>query len=181
MSARTIDAMQQPELFLMVGYPGSGKSTTSRIIHELTGAIHIWADHERGKMFAEPTHAKAESRQLYDVLNARVEALLEEGKSVIFDTNFNFYKDRQLMREIAARHGAKATLVWIRTDKELAKQRATHITHSYRNGYTVSMPPENFDRMARNLQPPRRSENPVILDGTVLTREYVATELGIQR
>lgn len=171
---------QRTTLYLLVGYPGSGKTTTSRIIHELTGAEHIWADHERGKMFEKPTHSKAESRQLYDVLNTRVDRLLAEGKSVIFDTNFNFYDDRQLMRGIAARHGAETKLIWVQTDRELARERATHIAHSYRNGYTVSMPPEQFDRMARNLQPPREAEHPVILDGTALNREYVAGKVGLQ-
>lgn len=170
--------VQRPTLFMMVGYPGSGKTTTSRIIHELTGAEHLWADQERGKMFTEPTHSKHESRVLYDTLNARVDKLLGEGKSVIFDTNFNFYKDRQLMREIAVRHGAEARLVWVKTDVNLARERATHIQHSYQNGYTVSMPIDQFDRMAGNLQPPENDEHPTIMDGTKITREYVAEKLG---
>lgn len=163
----------------MVGYPGSGKTTTSRIIHEATGAEHIWADHERGKMFGEPTHSRAESKQLYDVLNRRAEELLKEGKSVIFDTNFNFHDDRELMRQMAARHNADVKLVWVRTDKNIAKQRATHITHSYRNGYTVSMPAASFDRMANNLQTPRPKEQPIILEGTDITPAYVRQQLGL--
>jgi predicted kinase len=174
-----IRMQEGPTLYMMVGYPGSGKTTTSRIIHGSTGAVHIWADHERGKMFARPTHSKAESRQLYDALNKRVEELLVEGKSVIFDTNFNFYKDRQLMRDIAARHHAAACLVWVRVDKQLARERATHIHHSYRNGYSVSMPTEHFDRMAANLEPPTEEEQPIILDGTKITPEYVHKNLNI--
>jgi predicted kinase len=173
--------MQRQTLFMMVGYPGSGKTTTSRIIGELTGAEHIWADQERGKMFEKPTHSKHESRMLYDVLNERVDQLLSEGKSVIFDTNFNFYSDRQLMRDIAAKHGADAKLVWVKTDVNLARERATHIHHSYRNGYTVSMPVEQFDRMANNLQPPEKDEHPVILDGTKITKDYVAENLRLEQ
>lgn len=171
--------MQRATLYLMVGYPGSGKTTTSLIIKELTGAVHIWADHERGKMFEKPTHDKAESRQLYDVLNGRVSNLLAKGKSVIFDTNFNFYKDRQYMRDIAAGHGADVKLLWVQTDKQVAKERATHITHSYRNGYKVRMPGEHFDRMASNLEPPRADEHPILIDDAQISPEYIATKLGL--
>jgi predicted kinase len=171
--------MQRQTLYMLVGYPGSGKTTTSRIIHELTGAEHIWADQERGKMFEKPTHSKHESRVLYDDLNLRIEKLLAEGKSVIFDTNFNFYKDRQLMRDIAAKHNALAVLVWVKADIDLARERATHIQHSYQNGYSVGMPVEQFNRMAGNLQHPEDDEQPIILDGTKITPEYVAGKLGI--
>lgn len=172
---------QRQTLYMMVGYPGSGKTTTSRLIHELTGAEHIWADHERGKMFEKPTHSKQESRALYDELNERVDKFLGEGKSVIFDTNFNFYKDRQLMRDIAARHGAEARLIWVQADINKARERATHVHHSYRNGYTVSMPIADFDRMAGNLQPPKEDEHPVVLDGTKITKEYITEKLGLDQ
>jgi predicted kinase len=164
----------------MVGYPGSGKTTASRIISELTGAVHIWADQERGKMFPEVTHSHEESQKLYNTLNQRVEQLLTEGQSVIFDTNFSFYKDRQHLRDIAASTGAIVRLIWVQTDKNLARERATHITHSYQNGYTATMPIAEFERMAKNLQPPDGDEQPIILDGTKITREYVANKLGLE-
>lgn len=175
----TIGQMSKTMLYMMVGHAGSGKTTTSRILHDLTGAVHIWADHERGKMFEKPTHAPAESRALYDALNARLEQLLKAGKSVIFDTNFNKYSDRQLMRDIAAKHGADVRLIWVQTDRNLARERATHLTHSYRNGYKTQMAVDRWEQMANNLQPPTDDEEPIILDGTKITPEYVAGKLGI--
>ncbi len=53
------------------------------------------------------------------------EALLGQGQSVIFDTNFNFYKDREQLRAIATTHHVRCVLIWITTPKELAKKRAT--------------------------------------------------------
>lgn len=172
--------MSQVTLYMMVGYAGSGKTTTARILHELTGAVHIWADHERGKMFEKPTHSSAESRALYDALNLKVEQLLTEGKSVIFDTSFNRYADRQLMRNIAVRHGADARLVWVVADRSLARDRATHVTHSYRNGYKTTMAEERWEQMADNLQPPADDEQPIVLDGTSITSAYVAEKLGLK-
>src|ERR1700744_5282186 len=99
-------------LYLMIGYPGAGKTTVARWIAERTGAVHLWADVERNKLFSNPSHSEAESSELYKQLNERVGKLLAEGKSVIFDTNFNYYSDRQLLREIAGRHHAKVLVIW---------------------------------------------------------------------
>lgn len=158
---------------MMVGYPGAGKTTVSKIIHELTGAVHLWADHERRQMFANPTHSHEENLKLYDHLNKVAEDLLAEGKSVIFDTNFNFFKDRDHMRNIASRQDAKCRLVWLTTPKETAKQRATLESHGKETRVFGNMLEQDFERMSRNLQPPRDNEKPIKIDGTSLTKEKV--------
>lgn len=171
--------MQRATLYLMVGYPGSGKTTVSLLIHELTGAVHIWADHERRLMFGTPTHSKAESRQLYDHLNALVAAMLAKGKSVIFDTNFNFRSDRDMMRQLAKTHTAVCKLIWVQADKTLAFERASIDTHLQPTRVLGDFQKDAFDRMIQNLEPPTDDEQPIILDGTVITREYVADKLGL--
>lgn len=169
--------MTQPILFLLVGYPGSGKTTTSKYIHELTGAEHIWADRERREMFGEPTHTQEESRELYNHLNDMTDHLLANGKSVIFDTNFNFYKDRQHLRDIAASLHAKTVVVWITTPKETAKQRAVH-ERTLRNYYEYILPEADFERLSNHLEPPREDERPIKLDGTRISLEIVRQALA---
>lgn len=174
---RTILYVIQPTLFLLVGYPGSGKTTTSKYIRELTGAEHIWADRERRTMFSTPTHTHEESRQLYNHLNEVTDRLLAEGKSVIFDTNFNFYKDRQHLRDIAATHNAKTVVVWITTPKETAKQRAVH-ERTLRNFYEYILPEEDFERLSNHLEQPHDDERPIKLDGTHISLEIVQQALA---
>jgi predicted kinase len=156
--------MQKPHLYLLVGYPGAGKTTISKVIAEATGAEHIWADKERLAMFGTPTHSRTESKQLYDFLNKETDRILSDGRSIIFDTNFNFYDDRQYLRSIAEKHGADTTVVWITTPKEIAKQRAVH-DRNLRNGYEFPLSEYDFERMANNLQPPKEHENVVKIDG----------------
>lgn len=169
--------MEIPTLYLTVGYPGSGKTTVSRIIHELTGATHLWADHERQQMFKNPQHSHAENIKLYDELNRRTDELLRAGTSVIFDTNFNFYRDRERLRRIAARNGARAVTVWITTPKALARTRATEQSHNQATRVWGNMSGEAFDRIARNLQKPRPDEQAITLDGTHLTAADIAEKL----
>lgn len=158
--------MAKPHLYLLVGYPGSGKTTVAQIIHESTGAEHLWTDWERKAMFNQPTHSEAESGKLYGYLNALTTQLLGEGKSVIFDTNFNFKKDREHLRKIATNQGADTTIVWVTTPKELSKQRAINTAEGQDTRVLGAMSPEDFDRIASHLEPPDKSEIVIKIDGT---------------
>jgi predicted kinase len=174
----TIRIMAKPKLFIFVGYPGAGKTSVAKLIEQRTGATHLWADHIRRQMFNEPTHSRTESAQLYRDLNDQTGKLLAAGKSVIFDTNFNFYYDRELLRNIASDNGAKTVLIWVTTKRELARQRAV-VTPLTRNGYDAPIPELDFDRMTGNLQPPKPAEKAIMIDGTNLDADAVYEALDI--
>ncbi len=114
----------KPNLYLLVGYPGSGKTTLSKYISQKTNAVHLWADQERQAMFDFPSHSKKESDQLYNILDKKTSHLLANGMSVVFDTNFNYFSDRQLLREIGQKNNANNLLIWLTTPKHIAKARA---------------------------------------------------------
>ena len=166
-------SMSQPVLYLMIGYPGAGKTTVSKFIHELTGAEHLWSDHIRHRLFKNPTHSKTESLELYTHLNDLTDKLLSEGKSVIFDTNFNFYKDREHLRTIAAKHGAKAVLIWVTTPLATARSRATEQSHDQHTRIWGNMSITDFTRISSKLEPPRLNENAFEIDGAHITERTV--------
>ncbi|HET7060518.1 MAG TPA: ATP-binding protein [Candidatus Saccharimonadales bacterium] len=164
--------MDRPVLYLMVGYPGAGKTTVAQLVARQTGAEHLWADLERHKMFSVPSHNETESQQLYEQLNGRAEKLLAEGRSVVFDTSFNHRRDRDLLRGIAARQGAETVVVWLTTPAGVARDRAVH-SKVVRNGYEFSMTPQEFDRIAAHLEPPAKDEKVIKIDGIKFDRAAI--------
>lgn len=162
----------------MVGSPGSGKTTVSKVIADRTGAVHLWADAERHKMFGDPQHSEQESVQLYEYLNHRAAELLSNGESVVFDTNFNFYSDREKLRDIAKQRGADTRVIWLTTPLEIAHQRAVR-TPEIRNGYMFGMTEEQFDAIVGKLEPPRKDEIIIKIDNTDLDPQEAARILGI--
>lgn len=162
-----------------MGYPGAGKTTVARIIRELTDGVHLWADFERHVMFDEVTHSSEESRILYSHLNRTADELLEQGKCVVYDTNFNFRSDRDKLRAIAAKHGAETVVVWVRTDRELAKQRATAQSHDQETRIWGNMPVGTFDRLSDHLQPPDEDEYVVQIDGASADEATIKEKLGL--
>lgn len=169
--------MTDQTLYLMLGYPGAGKTTASRAIAELTGAKHIWADYERRQKFNQPAYTHKENLDLYNMLNNKAEELLKEGHSVVYDTNFNFFNDREKLRKLAERHNAKTCVVWIVTDKPTAQKRAVHDMPGDTR-ILGNMPLEHWQRISDNLEPPHSGEKVVRLDGTKITPEYVAEQFN---
>ncbi len=174
--------MKKPVLYLMLGYPGAGKTTTATIISELTGAVHLWADKIRSERYHNPKHSHQENLDLYNHLNGVTDGLLAEGKSVVFDTNFNFYKDRCRLREIAAKHGATTLLVWVTTPKEMAKTRATQQSGQQGTRVFGNMPESDFERISRNLEEPKPTEPALTISGTAISNtsvENLLTSAGV--
>jgi predicted kinase len=169
--------MKKPALYLMMGYPGSGKTTVAKIVSEATGAVHLWSDIERHLMFGHPTHSEKESVKLYDELNRRTEKLLGDGKSVVFDTSFNFRSDRYKLKEIADRQGAVTVVLWVTMPLGEAKRRSVGAGRR-RNGYHTRMTEEHFDELVSKLEPPAEDENVIKINGLELDRDTVLALIG---
>ncbi len=171
--------MQQPTLYLFVGFPGAGKTTVARIITEATGGVHLWADFERHVMFDTPTHSQEESRLLYGHLNRVADEMLAEGRCVIYDTNFNFRKDRDFMRNIAAKHNTDVKVIWMTTPRDIAQHRATEATEDQATRIWGNMSPADFNRLSDNLQQPDDDEAVIKLDGSNIDASTIKQQLGI--
>jgi predicted kinase len=170
--------MSQPVLYIFVGYPGAGKTTAAQLLEQITGAEHVWVDRERQHKYGK-IYDRAHSEELYTGLNSYAAELLKQGKSVIYDTNFSFYKDRQIMRDLAASQNAQIVLIWLCTPKELAAKRiANEHAHAQTRQY-INMTAADFERVAQNLEVPQPNEQAIRINGIDLTETVMKQALGL--
>lgn len=169
----------QPVLYMMLGYPGAGKTTAAKIIAEISGAEHLASDFIRLELFPKPQFTEEEHRQLYAYIDKLAERLLLSGKSVIYDANLNRFEHRDQKYSICRRSRARSVLVWVQTPKELAKRRATKLSENDPLRPFGNFDEPTFDRLAMAIEPPGQDEPHIMLDGTKITTDYVRAALGI--
>ena len=170
--------MAKPILYMLLGYPGAGKTTAAKIIEKLTGAQRLTSDVERLKMFPRPQFSETEHAQLYRQLDEETSKLLASGQSVIYDANLNRYTHRSDKYKICQQTSAIPVLVWLNTDRSLSKQRATDKTRE--KLWPIGENPEAMlSRIADLIETPRPSENPIILNGSGLSPDIVEAALKL--
>ncbi len=170
--------MNKPTLYLMLGYPGAGKTTAAEHIARLTGAVLLTSDKIRLELFPNPTFSPEEHAKLYAAIDRRTEQLLQGGSSVIYDANLNRYGHRKEKYNICDKTNAKPKLIWRQTPREIAKVRATDETryHLIPSNETAE---HMFERIAGIIEPPRDDEHAIVLSGEDVTEQDIKTALGL--
>ena len=90
--------MQIPEFIMLVGLPGSGKSTYIKE-HYLSYSIHS-SDAIREELSGDVNNQKINT-QVFDILHKRVKEDLIHGKNVVYDaTNINWKRRKAFLQEL---------------------------------------------------------------------------------
>lgn len=165
-------------LYMMMGYPGAGKTTTANVLHEITGAVHLSSDAMRSVLFPDPTFTEAEHDALYQHLDTTTTELLSAGKDVIYDANLNRLSHRQDKYEICKQTDAQAVLLWLKTPRDMAKERAAHTSRQHLWPPDTT-PDQLFEHVASVLEEPAPNETFTEIDGTKVTPDYIKQTLGL--
>jgi predicted kinase len=169
--------MGQPMLYLMAGYPGSGKTTAARLLAEITGATHLSSDTLRLELFPNPVFTEEEHQAVYRELDARTEHLLSQGQGVIYDANLNRHRHRAEKYQLAQKTNARPLVLWMQAPRDLARERAVIRGHRHlvpKDETFESM----FDRVANTIEEPRPEEPVIKLDGRHVTTGSIQTALA---
>jgi predicted kinase len=159
-------------LHLLMGLPGSGKTTLAKLIQKQTKSVRLSSDEYRLLIFPEPSFSQKEHDSLYGIIDHNVEHLLAAGHDVIYDANLNRRKHREEKYALAKKHGAKVILWWVKTPLKLAKYR--RLTEQDSTLLPAGETPENlFNRIVSVLEEPDPDEKHIEVDGTKITESYV--------
>ncbi len=108
----------------MCGLPGVGKSTVAQLLAKTEGAVVLRSDKIRKERLEELGHPLNVSgiypekamQKVYDIMFAKAEKVLQEGKSVILDATFAKKVNRDRARELARSMGIPLRLVYVTCD-----------------------------------------------------------------
>lgn len=142
-----------PRLILMVGLPGTGKSTLARRLSALLPAPIVESDRVRRVLFKWPRHTLNESRRVHQVCRVLIEQLLRQGSSVIFDATNLIEAHRTLIYEIADRLRIPLVILFVTAPPEVVRERL--------EGRGRQRDPEDaseatwsvYERMRRHMEP----------------------------
>lgn len=166
--------IDEPTMFILIGFPGAGKTFFARQFSEHTNAIHINEDRIRYEIYKEPTYSPQEDQAIFGVVNYMLEATLSSKQSVIVDGSNYRLTRRKTLRDMAKKAGYKELIVWVQTDAETAFDRASSRDRRHIDDkYSQSINELTFDRIMRAFKRPHYEEY-VVISGKHVFRNQLA-------
>ncbi len=101
-----------PTLVLLVGAPGTGKSTLGRRLAHSLRAELVQTDRVRKQLFAEPRYTGGEHSAVYGWCYTLLRTVLRAGKNAVFDATNLEERHRRRAYEIAESTEARLFIVW---------------------------------------------------------------------
>jgi predicted kinase len=142
-------------LFVLIGLPGSGKSTWARMNAARLKAVVVSSDELRAE-FANRGRNPLQGDAIFAEVERRARAELQSNHTVILDATHFLRKYRAYAIRLAREVGAYRIAVWFDVPLDVCLQRNTQRTHQTFGDETV--PDQVVRRMHAQFQPPDRYE-----------------------
>ncbi len=158
--------LSQPTIFILYGFPGSGKTFFARQLCEELQAAHLQGDRVRFELFDQPRYDRRENEIVRHLMDYMTEEFIQAGVSVVYDANAIRASQRKSMRELALKNKAKSVLVWFQTDLESAYERVSgRDRRKADDKYTAELNRTQFDSITQGMQNPTRTESYIVISG----------------
>ena len=168
----------QPRLVILCGVPFAGKSTLARALAARPGWVLLEVDainRDRGAGSRDGRLSRAEWTATYREAFRRLDGLLAEGRSVVYDATNGRRRMRDRLRQIAAVRGARAVVVLVEPPLvEVRRRRET-------NRLTPRRPDvhdDDFAEVVSGFQAPGEDEGAVRYDGSTPVAEWIAARVA---
>jgi predicted kinase len=113
----------RPGIVILVGLPGSGKSSFARALSACYPAVILDSDRLRAILFPAPEHTERENRRLFPAIHLLIGRLLGRGLTVIVDATNLKEANRKPYYALAKTHGARLVLVRVWAPPSVIRER----------------------------------------------------------
>lgn len=162
-----------PQLLIMHGVSGTGKSYLATRLASAGGFTHLRSDIERKRLFGIPPlgssrpsgidiYTREASERTYQVLLAATQAALSGGWSVIVDATFLRKRQRQPFIELAARLGCRCAVLSLLAPSETLRERISARLISGADPSEANI--EVLEEQLRSVQTPDENEKALIIE-----------------
>lgn len=110
-------------LILIIGFPGSGKTTLADAYSARYGALHLNSDVVRAELGLLGQYSPEAKKKVYDALLERAREALLEGREVVVGTTFYKEAVREPFRRVAAECESPLFWVEVRAHESTIRQR----------------------------------------------------------
>jgi predicted kinase len=167
----------KPTLFMLYGFPGSGKTYYGRQLCEELQAAHLNSERVRLELFSDPRYDRQENQIVKQLMFYMAEEFLSAGVSVVFDTTAMRQAHRRELTNLANKNKAETVLLWFQIDIESAFARVSaRDRRKFDDKYSIAMDRTTFEDFISSMQNPSRSEDYLVVSGKhTFKTQYQAT------
>lgn len=123
---------------MMVGLPGTGKSSVVNSLRRFVPHVVISTDSVRSQLRSQPTYTAAEMMLVYEVSYSLIEMRLNRGQRVVFDASNYLAARREFVQEMATRCGAPVAVCHVQASQGVIQQRLSQRNSDARPEFDLS-------------------------------------------
>jgi hypothetical protein len=173
----------QPGLIVVMGLPGSGKTTLARALAGRLGLVHLASDAIRKELAGLPAGASCEeafreglytssmTRRTYAAMRARAAAAVRRGRGVVLDATYGVPRQRTAVRALAARLDCPLTVLVCQAPEQILRSRVA--SHREVSGIVSDARPELWPELVAGYRAPSELGRIVTVDTTRPLEETV--------
>jgi hypothetical protein len=112
-----------PDVVVVCGLPGVGKSRVSRAVADRLDATLIRTDVVRKSLFEDPQYTTEETERTYAAVRERARETLADGGRAVLDGTYRSRPFRAAVAEMAADLGVDCEFVHVTCDEDVVRER----------------------------------------------------------
>jgi predicted kinase len=170
MKADKVQRPGQPEVVLMCGIAGSGKTTYAKDL-EAKGYVRLSVDEEIWHRFGrygvdyEADEYERHTEVAREAVRERLLSLLAEGRDVVVDSSFWRRSRRQEFKQLVEQAGGRWRLVYLRADPALLRVRLRERVERFDANAAFPITEELLARYLESFEPPSGEGEELIVAG----------------